>query len=184
MSDFAVKITVRNARLLRLIRAEYGTSSEMSRQTGIAQQSIAGLLTMRRSPIKSDGDWTKAAYDISSAVRVAPEQIWPQHIARIKLRRNEAEVEMSADEIDSMISAENHVAMREMLTRWSAKLSDREARAIAAHADGATLEEIGTEDERGATKERARQILMKAHRKIRIAAARDGVRSFSDIVEE
>lgn len=183
MSDFSVKITVKNARLLRLIRAEYGTSAEMARRAGVNQSSIAGLLTMKISPIRSDGDWTKAAYDISSALGVAPEEIWPQHIAKIKLRRNEAEIELSASEIDNMISAEKRVAMRELLTRWSAKLNDREARAIASHAEGATLDEIGAEI--GArSRERARQILCKAQRKIRTAAARDGVTDLQEVLPE
>jgi DNA-binding CsgD family transcriptional regulator len=181
MSDFVVKITVRNARLLRAIRAKYGSASEMSRQTGIGTSVISGLLTMRMSPL-ANGDWSKSAFDVSSALLCEPEDLWPAHIAKMKLRRNEAEIEMSLEQVEGLLSAGDRPMAQAMLAKWaaSANLTDRQADVLARRVSGATLEECS--QVYGVNRERIRQIELKAASKIRRAAFSRGVRSIDDAV--
>lgn len=170
--DFSVKITVRNGRLLRAIRAQYGTTAEMCRKCNISHTSVAALLTMKKSPVTASGDWGKAAYDISSALRIEPEILWPAHIAKLKLARNEAEIDMSMDDVQDMLQPARFAAMK-AIAHWAKGIPDASMRALVMHSEGATLAEIGSA--LGVSRERVRQRIVKAERRIRARAAQQGV---------
>jgi lambda repressor-like predicted transcriptional regulator len=182
MSDFNLQITVRNARLLRAIRDAFGSNAELSRASGVHQQAISALLTMRVSPFRRDGELTAPAEAIVSALGVPPEDLWPQHIARLKAKKARVEVEMDAAEFAAIASdadPEKAAMYRLAISRWSRNLRDREVTALAVHHSGGRLEDVAQAV--GASRERARQIVAKAERKIRQAAQRDGVRAWEDI---
>jgi lambda repressor-like predicted transcriptional regulator len=175
MTDFVVKVSVKNGRLLRAIRAKYGTSAEMSRASGVSQQVLSGFLTMRFSPITVCGEWNKAAFDISSALHMEPEDIWPAHIARMKLRRNEAEMDMSVEDLQDLLSSATAL---KALAKWSKGVSPRRMQSLIMMADGATLEDAGKS--LGVSKERLRQMALNAARKIRLKAKSDKCESAED----
>jgi transcriptional regulator with XRE-family HTH domain len=178
-ADFSVRITVRNGRLLAAIRAKYGTSANMARLTGVSQSAVAALLTLRRSPIGKNGDWAKIAYDISSALHMEPEAIWPAHIARIKINRNEAELDMSMGDLQDLIATEQYGPAMKALSRWAKHVRPRAMQALVMQSNGATLEDIGSA--LNVTRERARQLAINAQRTIVKVALRDGVTSVQDV---
>lgn len=173
-ADFSVRITVRNGRLLSAIRAKYGSASNMSRLTGISVQQISALLTMRQSPLNKNGEWSLPAYDISSALLTEPEQLWPAHVARIRILRNEAEIDMNLDDVQDMLAPDNYGPAMKALARWAKHVSPRHMRALVMQSSGATLDEIA-KDIGVNSRERARQMANNAARKIRIAAAHQGI---------
>lgn len=178
-ADFSVKITVRNGRLLAAIRTKYGTSANMARKTGIKPHTIAGLLTMKISPLYRGTEWTKAAYDISSALHMEPEDIWPAHVARIKLNRNEAEIDMTVLDVQDMLTTDPSSRAMKAIAEWARHVKPRYMKALVMQANGATLDDIGKALNVG--RERARQITMKASRTIRRRAKIDGVKSLADM---
>jgi len=178
-ADFSVRITVRNARLLSAIRVQYGTVANMARKTGVSQSSVGALLMMKSSPVLKSGDWSTAAYDISSALRTEPEMLWPTHIAKIRINRNEAEMDMSVDDLQDMLAPGKYGPAMKALSRWAHKVDPRDMRALVMHANGATFDDMG--ESLGVTRERARQRMERARRKIMHAAYRDGVKSTDDV---
>jgi transcriptional regulator with XRE-family HTH domain len=179
-TDFIVSIKVRNGRLLRAIRAKYGTTAEMARQTGISVSALSGLLTMRISPLLKSGEWATVAFDVSSALLTEPEELWPAHVAKIKIARNEREIDMSMEDVQDMIAGPEFVNANLLLEKWTKGLSDRGVMALVLHSNGATLDDMGKEFG-GITRERARQILIKAMRHVRKNAARQHVDSVEDL---
>lgn len=181
-SDFNLKITVRNARLLRAVREAYGSAAEMCRQTGIKVQQLSALMTMRESPLMRNGHLTKVAEDIVSALGIPADDLWPVQIRNLKAKRATVEVEMDAPTFAAIADSdpERQTMMRLAISRWSRTLTDRQKTAIAMHHSGNTLEEIGAELG-GVTRERARQILLKAEREMRKRARMDGVEEFRGV---
>ena len=98
MSDFAVKITVRNNRMLKAIRARgYKSIKEFCQQSGVNYQATIRALGFR-SRVMDSGEWNKFAYDLSAALHCEPEDLWPEHLKNLHARKNS--VEFSASEID------------------------------------------------------------------------------------
>ena len=80
MTDFAVKVTVRNARILRAMKAQgFNTQADLARFIGTEPGRIGELLSFKKKPI-ANGDWSSLAMDISSALRTEPEHLWPHHM--------------------------------------------------------------------------------------------------------
>jgi transcriptional regulator with XRE-family HTH domain len=182
MSDFNIKITVRNARLLRAIRGKYDSAAELARDAGVSQTQVSALVTMRAQPFRKDGSLTTAAEGIVSALGVPADDLWPQHIARLKANRAQVEIEMDADQFAAIASdnPEKTAIYRQAITRWSRQLTERERTALSIHHSGGTFDDVAKQIG-GVTRERARQIILRGERRIRKLALHDGVREWSDI---
>jgi RNA polymerase sigma factor (sigma-70 family) len=178
VSDFNIQIKVRNGRLLRAIRRKYGSSAELCRKCGVSQRMLSRYLVMRESPILLNGDWKESAFDISSAVGIEPEEIWPEYMRRIEMRKSTVELDASLDEIASLPSVESATAIKlaAMKILGTDRLSARQRKVLNMRFfDGLTLEEVGQIE--GVNRERIRQIECKAMRAIKHPAALSGIRS-------
>jgi transcriptional regulator with XRE-family HTH domain len=182
MSDFNLQITVRNARLLRAIRAQYGSSADMCRATGINQTALSALLTMRAKPFRADGSLTTTAEAVVSALGIPADDLWPSHIARLQAKRATVEVEMDAPTFAAIADSdpERQAMMRQALARWSCDLTDRQRDVLAIRFSGGLLEDAARE--LGVTRERVRQMEHRGLRKLMRRARIDGVRSFAEVV--
>jgi DNA-binding CsgD family transcriptional regulator len=181
--DFNIKIAVRNARLLRLVRERYDTNADFCRVAGIDPHRFSGLLNMKISPYTSDGCLKKVAEKIVSALGVLPDEIWPAHISRLKAKKTSIEIEMDAPEFLAIASSdpEKTAIYRNAISKWSQILNDREKDALCARMAGRELSDIGKD--MGIGRERVRQIEVKALRKMKLAAVRDGFRSATEFLE-
>ena len=182
MSDFNLKVTVRNAHLLRAIRDKCGSNAELARQSGVRASVVAAFVTMRISPFLRDGSLNMHAQQVCDFLGKNPEDLWPGRMAEMRRRKATHEVEVSMDEAASICGGGNQVEARMMIEGWAGGLRPKEATIIDMRMNGATLEECGSALG-GLSRERVRQLEAKGLRKMRAAALRQGFREFTDVME-
>jgi RNA polymerase sigma factor (sigma-70 family) len=176
MTDFAVKISVRNARLLRAMKAAgYQSQADLARAMGKSINYVNALFSFRKSPLLNDGEWSELAMDISSMLHLEPEELWPAELARFRMKKNSREVLMSSDEVRSIAAPCSMEVDRVALNKLIGTLPPRNREVIEARfglVDGAeaTLEDVAKEQ--GVTRERIRQLEHKAVRLMNIEARR------------
>jgi transcriptional regulator with XRE-family HTH domain len=179
MTDFAVKVTVRNARLLRAIKAAgFATQAEFAKFIGNTPQRIGELLNFKLKPI-ANGDWSELAMDISSALRIEPEELWPHHMRDLLTARNSIEAEIDAEQLAQISAPSSLEVDKPLLAKLVAAITHPRRRAMIEARFGLngepeqTLEEIAKDY--GVTRERIRQNELKAFREMREQARRLGI---------
>ena len=176
--DFNIKVSVRNGRLLRAIRAKYDSVAELSRQLVRGRSQVNALVTMKLKPFNHKG-WTDLALDVAAMVGKEPEELWPEHLRELQLLKSSSEMEVGLDSVKSIMqdgSTEKTLSQFSAISDLSSGLSPRERRCISLRfALHQSLEE--TAKVMGVTRERARQIECKALRKMRFYATKRGYRT-------
>jgi transcriptional regulator with XRE-family HTH domain len=176
MSDFSIQIKVRNGRLLRAIRQKYGSSAELCRKCGVGQTILSRYLIMKESPILMNGDWKESAFDVSSALGMEPEEIWPDYMRQIALRKSTVELDASVDQIAALASGEGDLAIKlaAMKIIDTHRLRPRYRKILKMRVmDNMTLEETGKIE--GVSRDRIRQIEIKSLNTLRHPASRSGI---------
>ena len=181
-NGYNVQIQVRNNHLLKRIRDQYGSSAKMCKETGLVATKVSSLVCFREKPFLQDGSLSIAAEELCSALGATPEELWPDEMSEIVAKKATYELELSQAQALSLCSgAEEDVIAKQLIEKWSECLSDRQRIAIEALCDDKTLDETGKE--LGVTRERARQIQLKALRKMRHhAIVDDNVRSYREAI--
>jgi len=183
-NDFNIKMTVRNARLLREIRKHSDSVAAFCKKNGLKYTSINALICMRVTPVSPKmGNWRPIALDLSAALGVAPELLWPEHLVDLKLSKSTAEAEMSFGEVQNLLTAEQSYQQRELLQRWISTLTPREQKVLRMrYFENYGLDEVGKEIG-GVTAGRVQQIEAKALRKLRKGAVIDRIEAYSEFLE-
>lgn len=171
MSDYAVKVTVRNGRILRRMR-EMGIKSqtELARIAGISITQVNAIVAIRRPGKRSDGDWSSDVWAISSALDCEPEELFTDSQAHGSLQKNSKEIEMAEPEVARLFCADNsqeNVLIAGTVQRLLECVSDRAKRIMLERSNGATFQEIAEEE--GISPARVGQIESKALRQMRAA---------------
>lgn len=169
MSDYAIKITVRNGRILRRMR-ERGIPSvkRLSDLAGVSYQHVAQIVAMRRIVYnESSGEYTHSAQSIAAALHCDPDDLFSDAQRTMKLERNYTEtfVDEPTMSMLSAPSAEREVWAQRELAHLMDCLTDRERRVIEGRLEERTLGDIA--DEERTIAERIRQIEAKAIRKMK-----------------
>ena len=176
--DFNIKVSVRNGRLLRAIRAKYDSVSDLSRQLVRGKSQLGSLVRMKLKPFNHKG-WTDLALDVAAMVGKEPEELWPDHLRELQLLKSSSEMEVGLDSVKSIMqdgSTEKTLSQFSAISDLSSGLTPRERRCISLRfALHQSLEE--TSKAMGVTRERARQIECKALRKMRFYATKRGYRT-------
>ena len=169
--DFNIKISVRNGRLLKAIRARYASVADLARKCHLHQTRVNSLVTMKVKPFNQNG-WTDLALDVAAMVGKEPEDLWPDHLRELKLIKSTAEMEVDLDSVKQLIqdgTSEKSLSQISAISKFSEKLTPRERQCMAMRwALGHTLDE--TARVFGVTRERMRQVEAKAIRKMKGAA--------------
>ena len=170
--DFNLKVTVRNGRLLRAIRERYSSVADMCRKMGRSHQTVNKLITMKAVPYNSKG-WTDLALDIAGMVGRDPEDLWPEHMRELRLRKSTSEVNLDLDDVKKLVqegSSEKTISQLSALSQFSQNLSSRERDVLARRfAHDQSLDECAASLR--VSRERVRQIEAKAFRKMRKVAS-------------
>jgi transcriptional regulator with XRE-family HTH domain len=179
MTDFAVKITVRNARILRAMKARgFESQADLARYMGQSPQHINAIVNFREKPI-AHGDWSSLAMDISSALRTEPEHLWPHHMRDLLTARNSIEADISAEELAKLAAPSSLEVDKPLLAKLLSAVTHPRRRAMIEARFGLngepeqTLEEIARDHK--VTRERVRQLEAKAIRQMREKARRMGI---------
>lgn len=175
MTDFNVKVSVRNARLLRAIRVRASSIAEFCRVHDLPYSDVVALVGLRIEPVKEDGSLKTVPDRLLSALGMEVEEIWPRHMERVKLAKSSAEMELSAPQVSALMSRadpEKRLMQRELLARWSKDLNFTDAEVLGRRIAGETLEEVAKDF--GVTRERIRQKEQRALRKLRTRAKIEG----------
>jgi RNA polymerase sigma factor (sigma-70 family) len=173
--DFNLKVTVRNGRLLRAIRARYSSVADMCRKMSRSQQTVNKLITMKSVPYNSKG-WTDLALDVAGMVGRDPEDLWPDYMRELRLRKSTSEVNLDLDDVKKLVqegSSEKTISQLSALSQFSKNLTPRERDVLARRfAHDQSLDECAASLR--VSRERVRQIEAKAFRKMRKVASNLG----------
>jgi RNA polymerase sigma factor (sigma-70 family) len=104
--EYAVKVTVRNNLILRRMK-QLGIKSqaELAKLSGIPLQILNSLITLRKAPRSAyTGEWVDAAFALSAALQVEPEELWTEKQRGMALKSNSREVSMSEDVVAQLAS--------------------------------------------------------------------------------
>lgn len=117
MTDKDVEVTLkfRNARILKAMRAKGIKSAvELARISGVHYQIVIKLVTLKNAAMRTDGEWTQAAYGISSALSVEPEDLWPNEMARVAIKTNTAKLEANLEELARVRLNADHSSLNDV----------------------------------------------------------------------
>jgi RNA polymerase sigma factor (sigma-70 family) len=182
MGDYAVKITVRNGRILRKMR-ECGIKSqaELARIAGLSFGSVNSFIAMREKAYSKSGEFRETAWLIASALGCEPEDLFNDQQRERALERNTGELFMDAPQVQALMSGdpeESSWAKIEVQRLLAALPNPQHQTVIRRRLDGETCEEIASD--LGLSKGRVHQIEQKAIRSMRekilrsdISAARE-----------
>lgn len=179
--DINLLVKPRSARILRAMRtAGFESVADLCRATGTSNpRPIHDLLNMKTPPINRKGEWREIALRIAACLKVRAEDLWPEHMRTLTVRKTRAEMEVSLDDAVAIASAEPSAQLlleqKDVAEELLGCLTQRERAAISLRMNGATLAEAGRALGRlgigAVTQERFRQIEQKAYRKMRDRAA-------------
>ncbi|TXT26170.1 MAG: hypothetical protein FD131_4287 [Rhodocyclaceae bacterium] len=177
MSDYRVRITVRNARLLRAIeQAGHRPGAQFAAAVGISYYgSLLPYLNLTRSPLNREGLLRECAWALCDHLRASPSDLWSD--AQLQpLEQNHSSVDLDADSVQALVCGTRTAAdPLRLASRAQAgrilqgaldSLTPREANVIRERFFvGSSLDEIAEQME--VSRERIRQIEVKALRKLR-----------------
>lgn len=182
-SDIRLELKVRNNLLLTAMENRGITSiSELCRQIGIpiSYSQVVSLVSMKISARNKNGDWLLVVHHLSEFFQCMPEDIFSNEQQSNALRKNRAYAELSFAEIQSLTVRRQEpitpeLAMQADQLRSAVgevlhKLLPREERALRMKFGFVTGEQSGLKEigeELGVSKERARQIISYALRKLK-----------------
>jgi RNA polymerase sigma factor (sigma-70 family) len=186
MNDYNVKIKVRNNRLLQAIYDSGGEPGfKWCHANGLRYNSVNLLLNMTESPInKRTGDYTETAMQLCMVLKKIPSDLWNED-QLTALDTNTAEFDMSKEQITSLMNNEEQSYLQDfdsfelktIMENAINLLPEREQLILRLHYfDGLTLDEISSKID--ISKERIRQIEMKALRRLRHPTRSEDMRHF------
>lgn len=183
MTDYRVQIKVRNARLLRAIeKAGHQPGQIFAREVSISYTGhLLPYLNLKRTPFDENGDLRPCAEMLCVFLNRLPDELWSEE-QRYPLLTNAAEIELSAANVQELLSSPSDCAdPLILLERKQAAqavdalldtLTPREAEVLRLRhgIDGEPMHLEEMAKAKGCSRERIRQIEVKALRKLRAPA--------------
>lgn len=183
IKDYEVTIRIRNNWMLKAMRkAGIENGAELSRRSGVPYTSIVSYLTLQKAFLRKDGRWASGVEDIAGFLSCNPEDLVPPQHMREALAKNRGVFEASMEEVGQIVDHRDQadplllIECRErrkaisdaMLLRLTSR--ERVVMTCLYGLDGKgerTLEQIATMIGLS-SRERVRQLQLKAIRKLRL----------------
>jgi transcriptional regulator with XRE-family HTH domain len=169
MSDYAVKITIKNGRILSRMRARgIDSLAELARQSGIQYQVLANIVALRKRPVGVKGKWIAGLENVAGVLQCDVDDLFSDAQREMALERNSGEVYMDEPEVMALTTGNPERAYwikTEAQRLLDALPNERTKSVVIRHMNGETLDEIAID--MGVTRERVRQIEQKAFRIMR-----------------
>jgi transcriptional regulator with XRE-family HTH domain len=169
MSDYAVKITIKNGRILSRMRARGIESlAELARQAGISYQRLTEIVSLKRRPVGRWGKWAAGLEDVAGVLQCDVEDLFSDAQREMALQRNSGEVYMDEPEVMALTTGNTERAYfikTEAQRLLDALPNERAKSVVMRHMNGETYDEIARD--MSVTPERIRQIEQKAFRIMR-----------------
>jgi transcriptional regulator with XRE-family HTH domain len=169
MSDYAVKITIKNGRILSRMRARgIHSLAELARQSGIRYQVLASIVALRKRPVGVKGKWIAGLENVAGVLQCDVDDLFSDAQREMALERNSGEVYMDEPEVMALTNGNPERAYwikTEAQRLLDALPNERTKSVVMRHMNGETLDEIAID--MGVTRERVRQIEQKAFRIMR-----------------
>ena len=88
MSDYAVKITIKNGRILSRMRARGIESlAELARQAGISYQSLIEIVSLKKRPVGRRGKWLAGVENVAGVLKCDVEDLFSDVQREMALER-------------------------------------------------------------------------------------------------
>jgi RNA polymerase sigma factor (sigma-70 family) len=196
INEYRIKVTVRNNLILNAIEAAgYKNVSEFCHAVDIHKTALTELVAMRKAPLNLDGEFSACAKALMEGLCALPTDLWTSEQLTLKLKRNSAEREVSAEGMRAALGMnaeetlelmkpddlEETVLKKEMVSVIEEQLNSlgpRESKVLRLRfgidCEEQTLEQIA--DTLDVTKERIRQIEAKALRHLKHPSRSDTLR--------
>lgn len=174
MSDYAVKITIKNGRILSRMRARGIESlAELARRAGIKYQTLIEIVALKKRPIGKRGKWLEGLENVAGVLKCDVEDLFSDAQREMALERNSGEIYLNEPEVMALTAGNPERAywIKTEAQRLLASIRDDRAKSVVMrHMDGETYDEIARD--MGVCTERIRQIERKAMRQMREKALR------------
>ena len=179
MKDYILQIRIKNGPMLRALRASgYATVAALSRDCGVSEKMIGCYLNLRYAPLNKKGEFREDIQTIAAYLHTSAEDLFPPQHMRRALAKTTGEIEASIEDVETFLpnpdaDPQRQLERRDIVAQLVAAvidLPDRERQVITMRygLDGEgehTLEQCG-DAIGGITRERVRQIELKALRKL------------------
>ena len=180
MGEYRVKVSVRNNLLLKAIEDTGAKSvADFCRINDLSAATINALICMRIKPLTEDGSFCSAAKEVMEVLGACPTDLWTTEQLNLRLGRNSKELVVDKETLQALIcgqptpllveTPEELVGKSELASVVNTvlnRLTIREKQILELRfKQDMTLEEVAKAKEM--TRERVRQIEVKAMRKLR-----------------
>lgn len=100
MSDYAVDIKIRNARIRRAIRDRgYKNVAQFCKAHGLHQYEVGALLNLKTPPMNILGQWRPAVIRMCDALMMAPDDLFSDAQRTVSLKSNGKTIEMTEAQV-------------------------------------------------------------------------------------
>jgi len=176
VSDVRIILTAKNARVLRAMeKCGFKTVADLCRAMSVAgsQTSVGNLINFKVSPVGARGEWLAVARHVATTLGCEPEDLWPDDLANLSMEKNSHHLDLTVEQARSL-ACDADPTDRIFAGQLLDKLTPRERQVIeqrfGLRGDNSfDLQEIA--DGMGVTKERIRQIEIKALNRMRKGSA-------------
>lgn len=193
MKDYRITVKVRNNRILKAIEEAGGTPGlKWCEANDFHYPTINDLINMTASPLNSKGELRQSAIKLCDVLNKLPEDLWSND-QLYPLEKNFSELEMDRAQLVALLPPEEQSYLQDF-----SKPEKEEANAVIASAiatltekeqavlkmrfeEGLTYEECAKRI--GGSSKRARQIEVKALRKLRHPSRSISLRSVADVYD-
>jgi hypothetical protein len=171
LSDYRVKVTVRNARLMRAFESIGHSPSGFAKAYGFNATHVCALAALKIKPVGARGMWHPFVMKLCELTNLMPDELFTERQME-GLRASTTVREVDEEAIEALMAPTTDPEalaitsnLADIANEVIDTLSPRSAHALRLWAGGATFQEIG--DEIGPVgKQRALQIVEKARLKV------------------